>query len=51
MHGIFSVEGDKLRLCLTYADQERPTKFVPPPKGTGFLIVCERLRSKSGSQT
>jgi uncharacterized protein (TIGR03067 family) len=44
VHGIYDVEADNLRLCLTYLDQERPTKFVPPAKATGFLLVCERLK-------
>ena len=42
VHGIYDVEADKLRLCLTYVDQERPTKFIPPAKGTGFMLICER---------
>jgi uncharacterized protein (TIGR03067 family) len=44
VHGIYNIEGDKLRLCLTYENQDRPTKFVPPAKATGFLILCERQK-------
>lgn len=47
MLGIYTLEGDTLKLCFDTQGQERPKEFKTKPGLNLVLAVCKRLRSKS----
>jgi uncharacterized protein (TIGR03067 family) len=43
-HGIYSLEGDILRICYTMPDSPRPDNFESAPGSKAYLIVWRRDR-------
>jgi uncharacterized protein (TIGR03067 family) len=44
LHGIYDVQDENLRVCLTRVDHERPKKFLSDAKEGAILFLCERLK-------
>jgi uncharacterized protein (TIGR03067 family) len=40
--GIYSVEGDILRICYTMPGQPRPQEFKSPPNSKAYLVIWKR---------
>lgn len=50
LQGIYTLDGDELKICLDTQGQERPKEFKTTP-GSGFLLlVCKRIRPKGEDQ-
>jgi len=44
VRGIYNLEGNKLRICFSQDDNQRPNQFVSTPDGKSGIIVFERLQ-------
>jgi RNA polymerase sigma factor (sigma-70 family) len=45
MHvGIYELDGDKLRICMTHKDKERPTKFESADGSGAVLVMLKRVK-------
>jgi uncharacterized protein (TIGR03067 family) len=45
--GIYSVEGDKLKLCLSWDDKNRPTEFTTGPGLGRNLLILQKIGASS----
>jgi uncharacterized protein (TIGR03067 family) len=44
--GIYTLEGDTLKVCLSLDGDERPKEFSAPEKSGRALMTCKRIRGK-----
>jgi uncharacterized protein (TIGR03067 family) len=46
MLGIYSLEGDTLKICFDVQGEERPKEFTAPTGSGRLFMICKRIRSK-----
>lgn len=44
--GVYTLEGDVLKVCLHMAGEQRPTDFTAPTGSERVMMVCKRIRVK-----
>jgi uncharacterized protein (TIGR03067 family) len=44
LHGIYEIDGDTMKICLTVADKDRPTDFTTKADGGRTLTVWKRVK-------
>jgi uncharacterized protein (TIGR03067 family) len=48
--GIYSIDGDTLKFCISFDEKKRPTDFTVSPKSARYLLTLQRIKDDTPPQ-